>query len=199
MTAVTFLTSSTQECSHPTAEACPFLCSRPIFCLVLACTDLGCSLFTLSMAWGTSLSSTCCCCARPRAQGPLCSGDQCLYAEATSPYVLEGISPRVPAPVCSTLLLLQGGFRRHTLNSSQALISGTILWQVAKLNVPYVLMHMRGNPKTMQRLTDYTDTCLEVGQELQAQAEAAMAAGIEPWRIVLDPGAATARVCLPAT
>lgn len=65
---------------------------------------------------------------------------------------------------------------------------GTIAWQVAELNVPYVLMHMRGDPKTMQRMTDYTDTCLEVGQELQAQAEAAMHAGIEPWRIILDPG-----------
>ena len=62
---------------------------------------------------------------------------------------------------------------------------------MAELNVPYILMHMRGDPKTMQRLTDYTDTCLEVGQELQAQAEAAMAAGIEPWRIILDPGAGT--------
>ena len=59
--------------------------------------------------------------------------------------------------------------------------------------MPYILMHMRGNPKTMQRLADYTDTCLEVGQELQAQAEAAMAAGIEPWRIILDPGASALR------
>lgn len=73
------------------------------------------------------------------------------------------------------------------------------MWQVAELNVPYVLMHMRGDPTTMQSLTDYTDTCLQVGQELQAQAEAAMAAGIEPWRIILDPGAATAPVCLPPT
>lgn len=65
----------------------------------------------------------------------------------------------------------------------------TVAWQVAQLNVPYVLMHMRGDPSTMQRMTGYTDTCLEVGQELQAQAEAAMSAGIEPWRIILDPGA----------
>lgn len=38
-------------------------------------------------------------------------------------------------------------------------------------------------------MTQYTDTCLEVGQEMQVQAEAAMNAGIEPWRIILDPGA----------
>lgn len=60
--------------------------------------------------------------------------------------------------------------------------------QVAQLNVPYILMHMRGEPGTMQQLTAYTDTCLEVGQELQGQAQAALDAGIEPWRIIIDPG-----------
>ena len=59
---------------------------------------------------------------------------------------------------------------------------------MAQLNVPYVLMHMRGDPTTMQQLTHYTDTCLEVGQELQGQAQAALDAGIEPWRIIIDPG-----------
>ena len=38
-------------------------------------------------------------------------------------------------------------------------------------------------------MTQYTDTCLEVGQEMQVQAQAAISAGIEPWRIILDPGA----------
>ncbi len=61
--------------------------------------------------------------------------------------------------------------------------------QVAQLNVPYILMHMRGDPSTMQSLTQYTDTCLEVGQEMQMQAQAVMDAGVEPWRIILDPGA----------
>lgn len=37
-------------------------------------------------------------------------------------------------------------------------------------------------------MTQYEDTCLEVGQEMQVQAQAAMDAGIEPWRIILDPG-----------
>ncbi len=41
----------------------------------------------------------------------------------------------------------------------------------------------------MQSLTQYTDTCVEVGKELQVQAQAALEAGIEPWRIILDPGA----------
>jgi len=62
--------------------------------------------------------------------------------------------------------------------------------QVAELGVPYVLMHMRGDPTTMvlPENTAYGDVATEVGAELQAQGEAAMAAGIQPWRILLDPG-----------
>ena len=76
----------------------------------------------------------------------------------------------------------------HTSGCLKAVCS----MQVARLNVPYVLMHMRGNPRTMQSAgnTAYTPGALseEVGQELQRRAEAAIAAGIEPWRIILDPG-----------
>ncbi len=50
------------------------------------------------------------------------------------------------------------------------------------------LMHMRGEPQTMQTLTDYADVVLEVGGYLRSRAEAAKAAGIAPQRIVLDPG-----------
>lgn len=62
--------------------------------------------------------------------------------------------------------------------------------QVAKLGVPYALMHMRGDAETMTNPenTAYGDVAAEVGFELQAQAENAMAAGIEPWRMLLDPG-----------
>lgn len=43
--------------------------------------------------------------------------------------------------------------------------------QVAELQVPYVLMHMRGTPQTMQskQHTAYTDVCAEVAAALQAQ------------------------------
>ncbi len=62
---------------------------------------------------------------------------------------------------------------------------------MAELGAPYILMHMRGDPATMQARehTAYADVCSEVGTELQATAERAVAAGVEPWRIVLDPGA----------
>ena len=66
----------------------------------------------------------------------------------------------------------------------------TLVPQVAELGVPYILMHMRGDPATMQSRenTSYEDVCTDVGRELQAAAGAAMTSGIEPWRLILDPG-----------
>ena len=53
------------------------------------------------------------------------------------------------------------------------------------------MMHMRGNPTTMQQPqnTQYAgDVCAAVGQELQARCQTACQAGIAPWRLILDPG-----------
>jgi dihydropteroate synthase len=51
-----------------------------------------------------------------------------------------------------------------------------------------VLMHMRGSPKTMQEAPRYVDCAAEVRDFLAERAEAALAAGIAPERILLDPG-----------
>lgn len=51
-----------------------------------------------------------------------------------------------------------------------------------------VLMHMQGTPKTMQDSPTYTDVVQEVEQFLCGRAEAAMAAGVQRNRILLDPG-----------
>ncbi len=59
---------------------------------------------------------------------------------------------------------------------------------VAALGTPYVLMHMRGTPSTMQSHATYTDVVAEVATELRAAAHNAQVAGILPWSVVLDPG-----------
>jgi dihydropteroate synthase len=51
-----------------------------------------------------------------------------------------------------------------------------------------VLMHMRGEPRTMQRDTSYTDVVAEVHGFLAERAEAALRAGIPDAHIMLDPG-----------
>jgi dihydropteroate synthase len=51
-----------------------------------------------------------------------------------------------------------------------------------------VLMHMRGEPKTMQQLTDYADVVAEVRASLGERMEAATRAGIDPDCLAVDPG-----------
>jgi dihydropteroate synthase len=63
-----------------------------------------------------------------------------------------------------------------------------ILPVVAQLQVPIVLMHMRGTPQTMQQLTDYQDLISEIYRFLEGQIAAALAAGIERWHLLIDPG-----------
>jgi dihydropteroate synthase len=56
----------------------------------------------------------------------------------------------------------------------------------ARSGVPVILMHMRGEPSTMQQFANYGDVVAEVGEELQELADDARAAGIE--QIMIDPG-----------
>lgn len=59
---------------------------------------------------------------------------------------------------------------------------------VAERGVPVVLMHMRGEPRTMQRDPSYGDVLAEVKEELDGAVDRAVYAGIARERIVLDPG-----------
>jgi dihydropteroate synthase len=58
----------------------------------------------------------------------------------------------------------------------------------AELGCEVVLMHMQGDPRTMQVEPRYADVAAEVAAELAHRAEAAVAAGIARERIWLDPG-----------
>ena len=63
-----------------------------------------------------------------------------------------------------------------------------MLWLVAEAEAGVVLMHMRGQPRTMQQDTHYTDVVREVHAYLLERAAAAVASGIPPDRVWLDPG-----------
>ena len=58
----------------------------------------------------------------------------------------------------------------------------------ADLHVPYILMHMRGTPQTMQSLTDYEDVIAEVRDYLAARAGYMISQGMRRENIILDPG-----------
>lgn len=59
---------------------------------------------------------------------------------------------------------------------------------VAELKVPVILMHMQGEPRTMQADPRYDDVVAEVRDYLAGRAAACEAAGIAPRDIALDPG-----------
>lgn len=61
-----------------------------------------------------------------------------------------------------------------------------IMQVAAKEKVVYILMHMRGNPQTMNSLTAYQNLTQEVLDELQNHLDKAEKAGVQ--EIILDPG-----------
>ena len=63
-----------------------------------------------------------------------------------------------------------------------------MLSTVADLRVPIILMHMRGNPKTMQSMTEYNDIVQDVSNALSECSQQAERAGIPRWLQILDPG-----------
>lgn len=71
---------------------------------------------------------------------------------------------------------------------SGATFDSEMLSTVAKLKVSIVLMHLRGTPQTMQKMTDYRDLIGEIGEFLESRIAAALAAGIDKSQIIIDPG-----------
>ena len=57
---------------------------------------------------------------------------------------------------------------------------------IAKYNVPYIMMHMRGNPKTMQSLANYNDIVKEILFYFSERVSMARSFGIND--LIIDPG-----------
>lgn len=69
---------------------------------------------------------------------------------------------------------------------SAGLLDENMLPTVADLKVPYIMMHMRGNPQTMQTLTDYNDIVKEMIFYFSERVAKARSFGISD--IIIDPG-----------
>jgi dihydropteroate synthase len=71
---------------------------------------------------------------------------------------------------------------------SGGLADATMTKVVADAGCPYVIMHWRGHSRRMRDLAAYRDVVGEVCAELRARVDEAVAAGVAPERIILDPG-----------
>ncbi len=76
----------------------------------------------------------------------------------------------------------------HIWNDVRALSRPDALAVAAELDIPVVIMHMRGEPTTMNQLANYEDVVEEVLRELTVRVEAAIAAGVRADNIIIDPG-----------
>lgn len=75
----------------------------------------------------------------------------------------------------------------HIINDiSGGLLDDRMFPTVAKLQVPYILMHMRGTPSTMQSLVNYDDVVNDVAVELGNRIALLRELGVRD--IILDPG-----------
>ncbi|GAB4355167.1 MAG: dihydropteroate synthase [Immundisolibacter sp.] len=107
--------------------------------------------------------------------------------------VIERLAPqlRIPisidtrqAPVMRAAVAAGAGL----INDIAALREPGALTAAAELGVPVALMHMQGQPQTMQRDPKYTDVVAEVAVFLRRRVEACREAGIAENRLLLDPG-----------
>ncbi len=74
------------------------------------------------------------------------------------------------------------------LNDVRALERPGALETAARTGLPICLMHMQGQPKTMQQSPDYKSVVSDVCGYLQSRAEACLAAGVDGSRLIMDPG-----------
>lgn len=76
----------------------------------------------------------------------------------------------------------------HIWNDVRALTRPKALETAAQLNIPVIIMHMRGEPTTMNHLDQYADVTHDVITELHQRVQDALQAGVKPENIMIDPG-----------
>lgn len=107
--------------------------------------------------------------------------------------VIEAITARFPQAILSIDTFRADVARAgiatgaHIINDiSGGTLDEAMFATIAALQVPYILMHMRGTPNTMQQLTDYGDVAGEVSLFFGKQVATLREMGVRD--IILDPG-----------
>lgn len=76
----------------------------------------------------------------------------------------------------------------HIWNDVRALTRPHALETAAELDIPVIIMHMRGEPTTMNNLNQYEDITTDVMTELKQRVLDALDAGVKAEHIMIDPG-----------
>jgi dihydropteroate synthase len=76
----------------------------------------------------------------------------------------------------------------HLINDVRALSREGALQAAVEVGLPVCLMHMQGQPGTMQMGPEYDDVVVEVERYLQSRIHACEAAGLKRQQLLVDPG-----------
>ncbi len=109
--------------------------------------------------------------------------------------VLPVLEQLVTLPVPISIDTCKPEVMRHAITAGASMINDIFALRasgamavIASEHVAVCLMHMQGDPRTMQQAPNYCDVVAEVEAFLIERATAALAAGVARERIVLDPG-----------
>ena len=97
--------------------------------------------------------------------------------------VVISVDTSTPAVITATAAAGAG-----LINDVRALERAGALEAAARVDLPVCLMHMQGQPGSMQQAPHYDDVVAEVGAYLLERARACEAAGIARERLIFDPG-----------
>jgi len=114
--------------------------------------------------------------------------------------VIEGLAGRVGTPI--SIDTRKAAVARAALNSGASIINDIsggladpeLLSLAAQTGAGLILMHMRGEPATMQTHARYDDLLGEIEAELSQRVEGALRAGVAAETICLDPGIGFAKL-----
>lgn len=110
--------------------------------------------------------------------------------------IIRALRPRLPSSAMISIDTMHSEVARAALDAGAGMINDVsagradadMFTLAAERRVPICLMHMRGEPASMQDHVQYVDVVAEVEEFLKARASDALAAGIERRMILLDPG-----------
>lgn len=107
--------------------------------------------------------------------------------------LIETLAPVLPVPISvdtskPEVMLAAADAGAGMINDVYALRRDGALQTAAQTGLPVCLMHMQGEPRTMQAEPYYDDVLAEVGDFLQQRMVACESAGIKHENILFDPG-----------
>jgi dihydropteroate synthase len=124
---------------------------------------------------------------RPGAQGVAAAEETQRVLPVLQALVADGLPVSVDTskPDVMRAALAAGAAMINDVNGFRA---PGALAAVAHSDAALCILHMQGEPRTMQLAPHYDDVVAEVGAFLELRARAAQEAGVAPERIVVDPG-----------